>query len=543
MVETSIAAPSLNMVTKSVEQKSAQILRMITFTLGGKAYGIDIFQVREITRVQHFTYVPNTAHYVRGLWSLRGDIVPIIDMRLFFNLEITGQDSKFDNTRNNEAYEDIIVLDFDESYIGIVVDHVSSVVEVNPDKIQAPHPLFSEFDLSYIDCIVDYEDSFYIILAIPRIIQPYWNPTNDLAISSSESITTNATSTNEETSLVHKKDLELNGLVLAKEENLVSKMASEIPCSNQNETLIKEVVKEELNPISELEVKNSENNGLVPEIVTSLSASSEMPINSELSIHNIESTFTQRVRQRLMESLAKEGFFVTPLNISFIEQQWSEWLHEQKLDLSENELLACAQNNCKEFVGRLNSSYYDCYWPIGFRDLLNLYFSNRTGNLNIWHIGSGNGRETYSLTASLVNAAPKAHLRVRAVDLDIMKVATASLLSVAALSELPEWLAEYLNKERGKNGYTFAKFLKDSIIFEYADGVYKKTYTKADLIVIRDVLSMQSPDNQEYILSIIDAASEENTLLIVGDGESLEAEDWELMESEPLRMYRKRLKT
>ena len=59
--------------------------KMVTFSLGGKDYGIDIMRVKEIAKFTQFTYVPNTAPFVRGVYNLRGDIISVIDLRLMFN--------------------------------------------------------------------------------------------------------------------------------------------------------------------------------------------------------------------------------------------------------------------------------------------------------------------------------------------------------------------------------------------------------------------------------------------------------------------------
>ena len=149
-----------------------QDLRIVTFSLGRKAYGINIMQVKEISSAQRFTYVPNTASYVRGVFNLRGEIIPIIDMRLFFDLEITGERSELDITRNNEIYEDLIILTLDYVNIGIIVDHIYHVIAVERSMVQRSHPLFREMDVPYIEGIVDYDKQLYIILAMDKILEP-----------------------------------------------------------------------------------------------------------------------------------------------------------------------------------------------------------------------------------------------------------------------------------------------------------------------------------------------------------------------------------
>ena len=72
--------------------------KMVTFSLAGKDYAIDIMKVKEIAKAGRFTYVPNALPFVLGVYNLRGDIIPIIDLRLFFNIEIPERD---DNALEN----------------------------------------------------------------------------------------------------------------------------------------------------------------------------------------------------------------------------------------------------------------------------------------------------------------------------------------------------------------------------------------------------------------------------------------------------------
>ena len=61
---------------------------MVAFSLAGKDYAIDIMKVKERAKAGNFTYVPNSLPFVLGVYNLRGDIIPVIDLRLFFNIDI-----------------------------------------------------------------------------------------------------------------------------------------------------------------------------------------------------------------------------------------------------------------------------------------------------------------------------------------------------------------------------------------------------------------------------------------------------------------------
>ncbi len=136
--------------------------KMVTFSLAGKEYGIDIMKVKEISKADRFTYVPNTAPYVRGVYNLRGDIISIIDLRKMFNLPVpeAGKDNM----------EDMIILRLDNYFIGVIVDTIDKVVGIASSSIQAPHPLFGDINIKFIKGIVENENKLYIILDVEKIL-------------------------------------------------------------------------------------------------------------------------------------------------------------------------------------------------------------------------------------------------------------------------------------------------------------------------------------------------------------------------------------
>ncbi len=135
--------------------------KMVTFSLGGKDYGIDIMKVKEILKVNKFTYVPNSEKYVRGVYNLRGDIISIIDFRKMFGVP---------EKEETEEFEDIIVLNMDENRIGVIVDSINKVIALPSETIKEPHPIFSNINVKYIMGIVEKGSSIYLILDVERIL-------------------------------------------------------------------------------------------------------------------------------------------------------------------------------------------------------------------------------------------------------------------------------------------------------------------------------------------------------------------------------------
>lgn len=135
--------------------------KMVTFSLAGKDYAIDIMQVKEIAKAGRFTYVPNTSPFVLGVYNLRGDIIPIIDLRIFFNIPTKA--------RENDALENMIIIHVDEQTFGIVVDAIDKVVGISKSSIQPPHPIFGDINIKYIHGVVENQGRLYILLEVSRI--------------------------------------------------------------------------------------------------------------------------------------------------------------------------------------------------------------------------------------------------------------------------------------------------------------------------------------------------------------------------------------
>lgn len=135
--------------------------KMVTFSLSGKDYAIDIMYVKEIAKAGMFTYVPNTLPFVVGVYNLRGEIIPILDMRIFFNIDVPEQ--------KPDALSNLLILTVEEQTFGIIVDKIDKVVGVQKSSIQPSHPLFVDINIKYISGVVESNKRLYILLDITRI--------------------------------------------------------------------------------------------------------------------------------------------------------------------------------------------------------------------------------------------------------------------------------------------------------------------------------------------------------------------------------------
>ncbi|MDR3130435.1 MAG: chemotaxis protein CheW [Treponema sp.] len=151
-------------VAAGLQEKKERIdnvdFKMVTFALAGKDYGIDIMNVKEIAKADKFTYVPNAASFVRGVYNLRGDIIPIIDLRTFFHLPA--------DTRT-DGQENMLILRIEDKVYGTIVDKIDKVVGINSGAIQPPHPIFGDINIKFISGVVEKQGDLYIILDVVRI--------------------------------------------------------------------------------------------------------------------------------------------------------------------------------------------------------------------------------------------------------------------------------------------------------------------------------------------------------------------------------------
>ncbi|WP_024466780.1 CheR family methyltransferase [Treponema pedis] len=143
------------------DQMTILDFKMVTFSLAGKDYAIDIMRVKEIAKAGNFTYVPNTPPFVLGVYNLRGDIIPIIDLRIFFNIPVP--------TRKKNQAESMVIITVQEQTFGVVVDYIDKVVGVSSNTIQPPHPIFGDINIKYIHGVVESAGHLYILLDVDKI--------------------------------------------------------------------------------------------------------------------------------------------------------------------------------------------------------------------------------------------------------------------------------------------------------------------------------------------------------------------------------------
>ena len=127
---SSLSSPKL--AAGSGAPELTALREFLAFKLGAEEYGIDILRVQEIRSYEQPTRIANAPAFLKGVVNLRGVIVPIVDMRLKFNLDSARYDS----------FTVVIVLNIAHRVVGMVVDAVSDVITLTPEQLR-PVPEFS----------------------------------------------------------------------------------------------------------------------------------------------------------------------------------------------------------------------------------------------------------------------------------------------------------------------------------------------------------------------------------------------------------------
>ena len=133
---------------------------LLTFTLGSEEYGIDILKVQEIRGYDAVTTIANSPAFIKGVINLRGIIVPIVDMRIKFNLGKVDYDQ----------FTVVIILNLANRVMGIVVDGVSDVIALSNDQMK-PSPEFSStMDTQYIMGLGTVDERMIIVVDIEKLM-------------------------------------------------------------------------------------------------------------------------------------------------------------------------------------------------------------------------------------------------------------------------------------------------------------------------------------------------------------------------------------
>ena len=139
---------------------AAKPLEFLAFTLGQEEYGIDIQKVQELRGYDTVTRIANAPEHIKGVVNLRGIIVPIIDMRIKFNL----------GTPSYDQFTVVIILSLASRVMGMVVDSVSDVITLKPEQIKPAPELGSVLNTGYLIGLGTLDERMLILVDIDKLM-------------------------------------------------------------------------------------------------------------------------------------------------------------------------------------------------------------------------------------------------------------------------------------------------------------------------------------------------------------------------------------
>jgi purine-binding chemotaxis protein CheW len=142
------------------ENEDTQEGKFLSFRIGNEVYGIEIRHVTEIVGIQKITEVPDMPTYVKGVINLRGSVIPVVDVRLRFKMQPRDYDDR----------TCVIVVNVNESPIGLVVDAVKEVISILPDQISPPPSVAKGEVTRYIQGIGRFDQDVIILLAMDELL-------------------------------------------------------------------------------------------------------------------------------------------------------------------------------------------------------------------------------------------------------------------------------------------------------------------------------------------------------------------------------------
>ncbi len=149
-----------NVITNVSSRAKSAEGEYLTFVLGAEEYGLEILKVQEIRGYDAVTQIANTPEFIKGVVNLRGKIVPIVDLRIKFNLG---------KVEYNE-FTVVIILNLHGRVVGIVVDGVSDVIALKEDQIRDVPSLVTSIDTKYIVGLATLEQRMLILVDIEQLM-------------------------------------------------------------------------------------------------------------------------------------------------------------------------------------------------------------------------------------------------------------------------------------------------------------------------------------------------------------------------------------
>lgn len=140
----------------------AEIDQFVVFSVNDQVYGVEILKIKEVVSYQKITPLPNMKGFIKGIINLRGVILPVFDLREKFKLPDTTY----------TPFHAIIVMEISGRVMGVIVDHISDVVDLFPEEVQTASNLPRGVQAEYIKGIGKKERELIVLLDVDRLLSP-----------------------------------------------------------------------------------------------------------------------------------------------------------------------------------------------------------------------------------------------------------------------------------------------------------------------------------------------------------------------------------
>jgi purine-binding chemotaxis protein CheW len=228
---------------------------------------------------------------------------------------------------------------------------------------------------------------------------------------------------------------------------------------------------------------------------------------------------------------ALKRFTLSSVNDRWFRQRFNEWGSLR----SGSELQLKNANDAEEYLSTFYSPGTGIFWNDDYAAAIrNSLPDLPSNNIQAWDLGCGKGYETFSLACILKSRYPMGHIKIWANDNDIMAISNAPNM-VFDLEDVPEFARSYMIK--GKNGYSFNQDIKDTILFEYHDVLNGNVIPEVDIILVRDLLSFVSAQEQERLMADFAEKLKPRGIIILGRNEELPEVDWQPVAKDPVSAY------
>jgi purine-binding chemotaxis protein CheW len=144
-------------------REQMETTQYLTFKLGDEVFALDIGKVREVLDFTSITKVPQTPDFMRGVINLRGNVVPVVDMRLKFGL------SQTEKTVNTCVIITEIDVDGETTVVGAMADSVQEVLDLEPEQIEPPPRIGAKLNTDFIMGMGKHNEQFIMILNIDKV--------------------------------------------------------------------------------------------------------------------------------------------------------------------------------------------------------------------------------------------------------------------------------------------------------------------------------------------------------------------------------------